>query len=73
MKTIPFHQLVYEYHKDPESKHLRFGQWFYNRFIKNTNLEKDQIIRLDTLHATVSQDEALKIIRVMYEGYQWEM
>lgn len=60
-----YFKLVTLFENDPASKHLRLGQWFINRYMPQ--------IMDDALYATIDKSEALAMIRVYYEAYQWEI
>lgn len=67
----PFSQIYAAFQADPASEHLRFGQWFYNRFMGATFGELRELA--DKLHATQSKEVAFELIKVFYKDYQWPM
>ena len=68
MQPPPLSHLLGMYTADPKSKHLRFGQWFLNRYLAKVE-GKD----IDTLYNSHSMKECMAIIGKYYEYYQWEI
>jgi hypothetical protein len=64
MQPPPFYKLVSHYEADPACNHLRFGQWFVNKFMPN---QAD-----DALYNTRDKSVALDLIKGYYNLYQWE-
>jgi hypothetical protein len=67
----PFSQLYATYKADPASEHLRFGQYFYNRFLGSTFGELKGLV--DKIHAETDHKKALDMIEELYISYQWLM
>lgn len=68
MQPPPINQLPGLYMADPKSEHLRFGQWFFNRYLAKVE-GKD----IDELYNSDNIGKCLSIIRKYYEYYQWEL
>lgn len=71
MNIPPFSQLYTTYKADPASKHLRLGQYFYNRFMGATFGELKEFT--DKLHAEADYTKALVMIKQLYINYQWPL
>jgi hypothetical protein len=66
----PLSCIYQEYLNACPDKTLRFGQWFYNRFIGSTR-SSDMQAKIDELHAAKKDEDAMWIIINMYKDYQW--
>jgi hypothetical protein len=56
---------------DPANKDLRFGQWFYNRFLGSVQGDKRDFV--DRLHAERDIRKCQDMIETLYKEYQWPM
>jgi hypothetical protein len=65
----PLSTLYALYQVDPTSTHLRFGQWFYNRYLGS--VQGDKRVEVDKLHAAQNAEDAMGIIINLYKDYQW--
>lgn len=63
----PFSKILTEYEAQDPQKHLRVGQWFYNRFLKEQYGPE-----VDLLYNTTDFEVIFTILAKMYERYQWE-
>jgi uncharacterized membrane protein len=68
MQPPTFYKLVTAFENDPGSKHLRFGQWFFNRYLSSVE-GKD----IDIMYNTRDKSVALEIIKKYYVAYQWDL
>ena len=71
MNPPPFSQILKAYEADDKSKHLRLGQYFFNKYIKHQPVSAPY--NFDMLYNSTDYDEILNIIRQMYIDYQWTM
>ena len=69
----PFCNVIHEFLKDPNSEHLRLGQWFYNEFLSGGVLTSDIESFADRLHAEQDFYKCKEMILKMYTDYQWPM
>ena len=68
MPIPPLSQLYRVYLDDNPSKTLRYGQWFYNRFLKDQYGPE-----IDTLYNSTDFDVIFGIIEKMYRDYHWPL
>lgn len=66
-----YSKLVQAFHDDPDCKYLRFGQWFYNRFLGSVQGDKRDFV--DRLHAEQNYEKCKEMILTLYKEYQWPM
>ncbi len=64
----PFSKILTEYETQDPQKHLRVGQWFYNRFLKDQYGPE-----VDLLYNTTDFEVIFNILAKMYDRYQWPM
>lgn len=67
-----FIELYAMWKKEDKQECLRFGQWFYNRFIGG-GLSKDIQTLVDKLHAEPDIRKCQDMIEELYKNYQWPM
>jgi hypothetical protein len=70
-EPIPFADLVLAFQTDADCKYLRFGQWFYNRFLGSVQGDKRDFV--DRLHAEQNYEKCKEMILTLYKEYQWPM
>ena len=58
--------------EDPENV-LRYGQWFFNKYLKGTISEIKYPYDLDKLYNSTNLVEITEIILGMYMDYEWPM
>ena len=68
MQPPSFGTIYLAYLADKDSKYLRLGQWFFNRYLGGVE-GKD----IDILYNTLDTAVALSIIKKYYEAYKWEV
>lgn len=71
MTPPPLTYILREYEKDNPQKTLRLGQWFFNRFIKNT-LQTGYPYNFDLFYNTTDFDIIFTILNQMYDDYRWD-
>ena len=70
-EPLPYAKLVEAFHADPACKSLRFGQWFYNRFLGSVQGDKREFV--DKLHAEQDYNKCKDMILTLYKEYQWPL
>lgn len=64
-------KLLAEYEQACPDKTLRLGQWFFNRYVHNVQIEVKYPYNLDALYNSTDFDEIFDVLDKMYTDYQW--
>ena len=70
-EPLSFTKMLEAFHADPSSRHLRLGQYFYNRFLGSVQGDKRDFV--DKLHAEQDYNKCKEMILILYNEYQWPL